>query len=291
MQNVSGFLLIDKPLHYTSFDVIRDVRKYFQIKKVGHTGTLDPLATGLMCIGIGQATRFLEFHVGHTKEYIAEITFGAVSETYDAEGPVCVSENKKQIIKGDIEAVLDMFRGEIEQIPPKYSALKINGQKLCNLVRAGKEVDVSIKKRKVTLFKNEILEFDEESQKLKLCISCSSGTYIRSIAHDLGQVLECGAYLSALQRTKIDDFCLENAHKLSDLKKDFLLPFESGLDFPVLQIHAEQSKQLHYGQVLETSEFSVKFTEQYYQVFLDEEFHGVVEYKKGRVYPKKMTLV
>ena len=274
IKNLQGFFLINKPLNYTSFDVIKFIRKKFNIKKVGHTCTLDPLATGLMVVGVGQALRFIEFHSGHTKEYQAEITFGKISETYDSEGPFRVVSSAKEFLKKDLEFILKKFQGEIEQIPPKYSALKIKGEKYCNLVRTGKEVDILAKKRKVTIYKNKIIDFSWP--RVVLEISCSAGTYIRSIANDLGQITGCGAYLSALKRTKVDNFSLKNTKNLEDLTVTDLLPLDIGIDFPKLELTIKNIKDLQHGRqvVCFGKEESDK---QYFKIYCQNKFFGIVK--------------
>ena len=286
-----GFLLVNKPLNWTSFDVIAKIRKKFNIKKVGHTGTLDPLATGLMVIGLGTATRFLEFHVGHNKEYEAEVTFGAISETYDAEGPISPSEITKEPKLEDIQQCIDKsFLGEIEQIPPKYSALKINGEKYCNLVRQGKEVDIEAKKRRITIFENEIISY--EWPKLKIRVKCSSGTYIRSIANDLGEALGCGGYLSGLHRTMVEDFEIKDAKVVESLTEQDLLPFESGLEFEKIELNEEAIQRLKFGQRINLEETPITNSEErdLFQIFLKNTFCGIAEIQKGVLKPKKMVI-
>lgn len=284
----SGFLLINKPLHWTSFDVIAVLRKKLNIKRIGHTGTLDPLATGLMVIGVGEATKFLEFHTGHNKEYIAEITFGAASETYDSEGPLqsTMINDQLSISREDIENTINKhFLGEIEQVPPKYSALKINGEKYCNLVRQGKEVDIEAKKRKITIFENEILRF--EYPQLTLRIACSTGTYIRSIAHDLGQALGCGGYLSALHRTQVDIFRVEDAKDPKEIETSDFLALNSGLEFETLNIDESTLKRLQVGQKIEIPNRENAFV----KVYKNDTFYGVAEIRDGFLRAKKILVL
>jgi len=300
LSEINGFLLVNKPLNFTSFDVIAKVRKAFNIKKVGHTGTLDPLATGLMVIGIGRATRFLEFHTGHTKEYEAEITFGSTSETYDNEGPLTQLKitNYELRIEDIKSCIVKNFLGEIEQIPPKYSALKINGEKYCNLTRRGIEVDIEAKKRKITIYENDIIDFSWP--KLKLRIKCSSGTYIRSIAHDLGKTLKCGGYLSGLNRTMVENFKLEDAKKIEDISKNNLLPFDVGLDFKRVNLNKKSVQKLQYGQklnlktLLSESDYNSNLSkiknDKFVQIYLDNEFQGIAEISGDILKAKKMIV-
>jgi len=287
---LNGFLLVDKPSGITSFGVIAIIRKKFGMKKVGHTGTLDPLATGLMVVGIGKATKFLEFHTIHDKEYEAEITLGKISETYDAEGPITTTNsiNIKPTIK-EIESALNEFRGEIEQIPPKYCALKVNGEKLCNLVRRGKQVNANIKKRKITIYKNVIISY--KYPVLKLRISCSSGTYIRSIAHDLGQTLSSGAYLSNLRRTKIDKLDIKKAKEIEFLTEKDILPMNLSLDFPIIELNYGHIERLKFGQRISLTKEGIKvpINNKYLQIYLGTEFQGIAEIKGEILKAKKMV--
>lgn len=211
-----GFINIYKPEKMTSFDVVAILRKITHIKQIGHSGTLDPFATGVLPVCIGKSTRLIEY-LDDDKEYIATVKFGADTDTYDLEGQILKTYETK-ISKSQLEMVLDDFKGEIEQYPPIYSAIKVNGKKLYEYARKGQEVE--IKPRKVYISKIEILEFDEQNQIAKIIIGCSKGTYIRSIAHDVGQKLNCGGYLIALERTKAGKFTIENAIKLDDIKNE-----------------------------------------------------------------------
>ena len=211
-----GFINIYKPEKMTSFDVVAILRKITHIKHIGHSGTLDPFATGVLPVCIGKSTRLIEY-LDDDKEYIATVKFGADTDTYDLEGQILKTYETK-ISKSQLEMVLDDFKGEIEQYPPIYSAIKVNGKKLYEYARKGQEVE--IKPRKVYISKIEILEFDEQNQIAKIIIGCSKGTYIRSIAHDVGQKLNCGGYLIALERTKAGKFTIENAIKLDDIKNE-----------------------------------------------------------------------
>lgn len=198
----------------TSFDVIAVLRKITHIKQIGHSGTLDPFATGILPVCIGKSTRLIEY-LDDNKEYIATVKFGADTDTYDLDGQI-VKTYETEISKSQLEMALNDFKGEIEQYPPKYSAIKVNGKKLYEYARKGQ--DVEIKPRKVYISKIELLEFDEQNQIAKIIIGCSKGTYIRSIAYDIGQKLNCGGHLIALERTKSGKFTLENAVKLDDIK-------------------------------------------------------------------------
>lgn len=209
-----GFLNIYKPIGMTSHDVVGILRKITKIKQIGHTGTLDPFAQGVLPICIGKATRLIEY-LDDDKEYLAEVTFGKSTDTYDCEGTTtyeCIPE----ITAAQLESSLKDFEGEISQMPPIYSAIKVKGKKLYEYARNGEEV--KIEPRKVTIEKIELKAFDKTVQKAEILIKCSKGTYIRSIAHDLGQLLQVGAHLSKLIRTQAGSFLVKNAINLDDIK-------------------------------------------------------------------------
>ena len=211
-----AIFLIDKPKGWTSFDVVKFLRSRIKVKKTGHAGTLDPMATGLLVVCSGKATKSISQIQEMPKTYIAEITFGAATSTYDAESDFIETAEYDHITLDQIQKVLnDHFSGEIEQVPPMYSALKKNGKKLYELARKG--IEVERESRKVTIHEIEVMEF--ELPILKLRIHCSKGTYIRSVAHDLGNLLNSKAHLSALIRSTIGVFHNEDAltpHELGD---------------------------------------------------------------------------
>jgi len=199
-----GLLLINKPEGRTSFSLIRALRKLTGIKKIGHAGTLDPFATGVMIILIGREyTRLSDKLLFQDKEYVGIVSLGVSTDTYDCDGKV-VARSKKVPTEDEIQAIVAKFQGEIEQVPPMYSAKKIQGKKLYELARKGTTIERSPAKVQLT---TEILSYSYPN--LNLRISCSKGTYIRSIAHEIGQLLGCGAHLSKLNRTRSGSFCLE----------------------------------------------------------------------------------
>lgn len=200
-------LLIDKPIGWTSFDVIRKLRNLIRIKKIGHAGTLDPLATGLLIVCTGKFTKRINEYMAKEKEYTGVITLGATTPTYDLESE---PENFRSIDALSIELIQEKikdFIGLIDQRPPAHSAIKLNGKRVYELARAGKEV--KLEPRPVHIYEFEIVNFMEGQ--LHFRVVCSTGTYIRSLAHDLGQALACGAYLSALRRTRIGEFTVQQA--------------------------------------------------------------------------------
>ena len=203
-------LLFDKPQGWTSFDVVRKVRNLIRIKKVGHAGTLDPLATGLLIICTGRATKTIEAIQAQEKEYEALIRFGAITASYDAEQPEEQVQDVSHLDRATIEAALSAFRGEIEQVPPKYSAVKVKGKRAYQAARQGQ--DIQLKSRRVHIYAFDLLDqAPDDPTCWHARIRCSKGTYIRSLAHDLGQALGTGAYLKGLIRTRIGDYRLEDA--------------------------------------------------------------------------------
>lgn len=218
-----GIFIIDKPLEWSSFDVVKFLRKRIRVKKVGHAGTLDPLATGVLILCCGRATKSISLIQNLPKVYTAEITFGEATTTYDSEGEVTETADWEHITEEKIESVLaDEFTGTVEQIPPMYSALKYGGKKLYELARKGEEV-VRLP-RQVTFHEHCILKFDPP--KLTLKTTCSKGTYIRSLARDLGEALDSKGYLSGLERTSIGHFSVDEAltpHEMGDQLKEIWL--------------------------------------------------------------------
>jgi tRNA pseudouridine55 synthase len=212
-QNISGVLLLDKPYGLSSNAALQKAKLIFNAAKAGHTGTLDPLATGLLPICFGEATKFSSFLLDANKEYIATIKLGISTTTYDAEG-VITATNQVMNSPAEVLKCINTFLGTITQYPPIYSALKVNGRALYDYARNGEEV--TIKSREITIHELELLEFIS-SDEFTLRILSSKGTYIRSLAHDIGQKLGCGAHLSGLVRTKTNNFTLQQAKTLNEL--------------------------------------------------------------------------
>jgi len=209
-----GFILINKPSGITSHDVVDKLREITGIRKIGHAGTLDPFATGLLILGIGREfTKKLSIFQKKDKEYIATLRLGAESDTFDRDGKIVERKVEKIPEREEIAEVLKSFLGEIEQIPPAFSAKKIGGKKLYELARKG--IKVEPKPQKVKIYEISILEY--KFPYLKIKVKCSSGTYIRSLANDIGKKLGCGAYVEELTRTKIGEFSIEKAIALSKL--------------------------------------------------------------------------
>lgn len=211
-----GYIVVDKPAGWTSHDVVARVRRLVGERRVGHAGTLDPAATGVLPVAVGLATRTVEYLANSTKAYRAEITFGVVTDSADGEGEILARNDASQITLNKIETELPQFRGEIAQRPPMHSAIKVEGKRLYQLARQGVEIDV--RPRLVTIERLTVVEW--AIPVLTVDVECSKGTYIRSLARDLGEALEVGAHLSALRRTRTGPFTLDDALTLVELEHE-----------------------------------------------------------------------
>lgn len=239
-----GFLNIYKPVGMTSHDVVAVLRRVTKIKQIGHTGTLDPFAEGVLPVCIGKATRLIEY-LQDDKEYLATVQFGASTNTFDLDGEKTFTSDKK-VKKEEIIETLKSFEGEISQLPPIFSAIKVKGKKLYEYARKGEEVE--IQPRKVFIENIELNSFDEESQQAQVLIKCSKGTYIRSIANDLGEKLGCGGYLVKLVRTQAGNFRVENSIQLDgiDVENNLLNPLDV-MDLPKISVNDEDLARIKNG--------------------------------------------
>ncbi|WP_099187177.1 tRNA pseudouridine(55) synthase TruB [Tepidibacter mesophilus] len=232
---MNGILNILKPTGMTSHDVVSRIRRIANMKKVGHTGTLDPNAAGVLPICLGKATKIAELILNKEKTYIAELTLGIQTDTYDSFGQIVEKKDSDYISKEEIYKVFKKFEGEITQTPPIYSAIKVNGKRLYELARNG-QTDVEIKSRKVLVKDIKIKNID--NQKVLFEATVSKGTYIRSLCKDIGDELGVGAYMSFLLRTKSGNFDIENAYTLEEIEqasKDFKLQeYIIGIDYPLV---------------------------------------------------------
>jgi tRNA pseudouridine55 synthase len=250
---LEGILLVDKPSGPTSHDVVATVRRLSGIRRVGHTGTLDPLATGLLAICIGRATRLAEYLSGQRKSYQATVRLGQDTTTYDAEGEI-VAERQVTVSEEEIAAALEMFRGEISQLPPLYSAVKVDGRPMYRHAREGVEVERPA--RAVTIYEIELVRW--RTPLLEVRIVCSSGMYVRSLAYDLGRVLDCGGHVKVLRRTAIGSFAVDEAVSLEALDKEQLLkqmlPAEAAVrHLPRLALSGDDALELYYGRAIARS--------------------------------------
>jgi tRNA pseudouridine55 synthase len=253
-----GILNLNKPRGPTSHDIVDRVRALTGVRRVGHAGTLDPLATGVLLICIGAATRVSEYLMAGRKVYRARVRLGVVTDTYDAEGQV-VAEAPVEVGRAQVEAALARFRGTITQVPPAYSALKHQGTPLHRLARRGVEVEqlARLKTRQVEIFGLELTAW--EPPECTLQVICSSGTYVRALAHDLGQAVGCGAHLAGLVRLASGDFRLEDAITVEELAQaaaegrwpDLLHPLDAALTrLPVLHLDTGAARRLCSGQAI-----------------------------------------
>ncbi len=243
-----GFLNIYKPVGITSHDVVAKLRKITGIKQIGHTGTLDPFAEGVLPVCIGKATRLIEY-LKDDKEYLATVQLGMSTTTYDKDGETVFTSDKK-IFEKDVVMALENFRGEILQTPPVYSAIKVKGKKLYEYARKGEAIEVQ--PRRVTIEKIELKSFNFDLQQAEILIKCTKGTYIRSIAQDLGQVLECGAHLRKLIRTQAGSFRIEDSIELRDdmnVSDNLINPVEI-LDYPRYLVSNKELEKIRHGMPL-----------------------------------------
>jgi len=249
VSDISGFLNINKSLNMTSHDVVAKIRRTLKIKKVGHAGTLDPLATGVLIVCVGSATRLSEYVMHATKRYRARVHLGVTTDTYDAEGSFLQKRDASHIQQADIEAKLSLFLGDIQQMPPMYSAIKQGGRKLYDLARAGQTVEREL--RPVRIDSLDIVDWSPPE--FTLDVVCSAGTYIRSLAFDLGEALAVGAHLSGLSRISSGTFQLENAVTLDTLFaaenwQHYLITPQAALaDWPSVQLSADDTDHILHG--------------------------------------------
>ncbi|TFG72626.1 MAG: tRNA pseudouridine(55) synthase TruB [Anaerolineales bacterium] len=255
---MNGILVVNKPSGMTSHDVVNIVRRLFGTRRVGHTGTLDPMATGVLVMLLGPATRLAQFMVHNEKRYLGTIRLGIATSTYDAEGEI-VAVNPVEVGGEAIQAAVARFQGDIQQIPPMYSALKVHGQKLYDLARQG--ITIEREPRAVTIYHSEVVEWQPPD--LVLDIQCSAGTYIRSLAHDIGEDLGCGAHLHALTRTSSHGFSLAESYTLETLNalaehgnllSALLAPRAALGQAPVVILKPAQVASIRQGQSLTLAE-------------------------------------
>lgn len=238
---------------FTSHDVVQVVRRWSGQRQIGHTGTLDPMASGVLVLCLGAATRLVEYYQGHAKQYYAEIVLGSATDTYDATGVTCATATIPPLTLSQIEAALQQFRGDILQLPPIYSALKQGGETLYQKARRGEVVSVT--PRPVSFYQIDLLEY-RAPDRICLRIHCSAGTYIRSLAYDLGLALQTVAHLAVLRREAAGQFTLADAHTLTEIEQmaqqgrltELLRPLGAGLDMPSIHLDQESVRRFGHGQ-------------------------------------------
>lgn len=253
----NGYLALDKPRGWTSHDVVARVRRIVGVRRVGHAGTLDPAATGVLPIAVGTATRTIEYLAEASKTYLADVTLGIETDSYDAEGQVVSQIDASHMTQDVVEEHLAAFRGPINQIPPMHSAIHVNGQRLYDLARQGKTIDRA--PRQITIHRLEIRAW--RAPVVTLLVECSKGTYVRSLAHDLGGALGVGGMLSSLVRTRSGPFHLRDAVTLEVLEQRIGVQPWSAIAYhpdvavqhlPAATLSADQSRRWHMGQTVET---------------------------------------
>jgi tRNA pseudouridine55 synthase len=248
---MTGILLIDKPQGWTSSDVVAKLRGILHERRIGHSGTLDPLATGLLVVFVGRATRAVSFAEGHDKRYLAGLCLGVETDTQDVTG-TRTGGDPRPVTEAELEAALAQFRGPIQQIPPMYSAIKVGGKKRYEIARRGGEVE----RRPRPVRIRELRLLGREGEDWLLDVTCSKGTYIRTLCHDIGQSLGCGGCMSALRRVRAGDFSLEQAHTLDQIREaadrgeaeKLLLPVDSLFrEVPPLSLDAKGEARIRCG--------------------------------------------
>lgn len=295
-RDVNGILLLDKPLGFSSNKALQAARNIFKANKAGHTGSLDPLATGMLPVCFGEATKYSGLLLDSSKTYHAYCQLGTVTTTGDAEGEIIVQKPVKAS-NSQLKQVLQQFVGKIQQIPPMHSAVKHEGERLYTLARQG--IEVERKSREIEIYRLDLLSFEDNA--LELAVHCSKGTYIRTLAEDIGNELGCGAYLSELRRTGVQPFWDEHLYSLDELRQiseddtkvldDCLLPIEQALiDWPQINLTTDMSFYLLQGQPVQVPRSPTQGL-----VRLFDEKKGFIGLghilSDGRVAPKRMMRV
>ncbi len=279
---MNGFLIVYKPKGISSFDVIRSARKALQTKKIGHAGTLDPLAEGLLLLGVGGGTKALSQLLLSSKSYRAKMMFGVQSSTGDEEGEK-IRVPISPFLQEDFEKILPRFLGKISQMPPVYSALKINGKRACDRVRNGEEVVLS--PRMIEIITLTIVDFCFPNA--EIFVECSSGTYIRSLVQNLGEAMESTAYMTALTRESLGNFSLSDACALDEISWERVHPFlPEHFSIPTVFVSPPQPQNLFMGRAIKPENFPIK--EGQCALFWEEKFLGFGKIQDGYVLPQKM---
>ena len=286
---------MDKPAGISSNDVVQQAKRLFGAQKVGHAGSLDPLATGVLPLCFGEATKFSQYLLEADKKYWAQVRLGITTETGDADGEVIAQADASSVTRAQVAAALETFVGEIEQIPSMYSALKHQGQPLYKLARKG--IEVERPPRQVSIYSAELLQFSEAS--IELRVHCSKGTYIRSLAEDLGAALGCGGHVSALRRLAAGPYEEEQATPLAELCETndiqemdaLLLPVSSAVDaMPAVRLHEDTAYLVRQGQPVQVAHAPTDGWVQIFELADEDRFLGVGEIlTDGRVAPRRLV--
>ncbi len=263
---MDGIINIKKEKGFTSHDVVAKLRGILRQKKIGHTGTLDPDATGVLPVCLGRATKVCELLTDKKKTYIAGVKLGVITDTQDMTGEI-LEEREVSVTKDQLQRAIDRFTGEIWQTPPMYSAIKVNGKRLYELARKGEVVER--KQRQITIYHNHLLSYDEEKQEFQMEVECSKGTYIRTLCQDIGEELGCGAAMASLVRTRVDRFILEEAYTLDQVEEmakngmveDSLVPLDAIFEsYPKVVVKSRAMRYLLNGNVINTNACQVSET-------------------------------
>lgn len=287
-----GIVLINKPAGFTSFDVIAKLRGILKTKRLGHAGTLDPMAVGVLPVFVGRATLACDLLPNHDKKYIASFRLGVTTATQDSTGEI-TNECESHVTKAQVENALERFSGEIEQTPPMYSAIKVQGKRLYDLAREG--IKVEVKSRKIVIYEIKLLEFDEKTQSGKIQVFCSKGTYIRTICHDLGKVLGVGGIMTDLCRTTAAGFELKECLSLDEIQSlcdkgeidNVIIPIERVFEsYPKITLTEKQTSLFLNGVKL-----SLPFEEGILRVYsFDNVFLGLGFFENDLLKIKKLFL-
>lgn len=280
---MTGFIILDKPEGITSFIGGAIVRRVTGEKKTGHTGTLDPMATGVLPVAVGHATRFIELLPSHDKGYRASFRLGTTTDTLDITGTILTTSDNIPD-EEEVKSAIAHFKGEIEQLPPMYSAIKKDGKRLYELARQG--IEVEREKRIITIYNCDFVSYDGDEYTID--VKCSKGTYIRSLVSDIGEMLGCGAVMTSLRRTLSNGFSIDEAHTEEDLKSAedpsvFLIPVDKALaEYPEIRVSEAQAKRFRNGGELDSARLHVKLIPSLYRVYSQNgDFLGLGEYREN----------
>lgn len=289
---ITGVVVIDKPQNMTSHDVVAIMRRKLKTKKIGHTGTLDPMATGVLPICIGRATKIVDFLVDRKKSYHCEMKLGMATDTQDCWGTVTERVEEFHVSEDEILTVMQTFLGEIDQIPPMYSALKIGGEKLVDLARKGIVVEREARKRTIYALENIVVR----QQTIEFDVVCSKGTYVRTLCHDIGLKLGCYAHMTALRRTMTEPFDLDMAIELEAISLEnidsYMVSIEDALSWMpsvYLRGNPKMITLLNNGVKLDLAKhYKESLTESIYKVYIDDIFWGIAERQDNGLFFKKI---
>ncbi|MBQ9297776.1 MAG: tRNA pseudouridine(55) synthase TruB [Clostridia bacterium] len=277
---MTGILVVNKPKGYTSHDVVAKVRRSLNMQKVGHTGTLDPLATGVLPILLGNGTKLSQYIINHDKEYIATIKLGVKTDTGDIEGNIIEEKVVNKYSDKQIKEVLDTFKGKQKQIPPMYSAIKVKGKKLYEYARKGENIE--IEPRDIEIYSIELI--DSTTNIIKIKVNCSKGTYIRVLCEDIAEKLGTIGTMQNLERTKVGDFCLEDAIQIEDIenlelvKQKLITPEKIFKDLKEIELSNKELQQFLNGVKLEN-----KNIDGLYKIYCENKFIGI-----GKIFENKL---